>query len=84
MVWDDVLPVDQSGPFCTVCGDEMTWDECYAIDCQDGMVDLYDDDPMMYDEGDTEPCSTCQGDGGWWFCFRAGEHDQQAVRSAKP
>ena len=55
---------------CPVCGCEMSeWEECWQIGCDDGWIsDLYESDPLWYDEDDVEMCDVCQGKGGWWVC----------------
>lgn len=58
---------------CPRCGGDVEWQECEEIDCDDGQVSLYEEDPLWYDEGDTEPCQTCDGQGGWWHCVNTRE-----------
>lgn len=56
-------------PRCSHCGGDMEWVECE--ECDDGETPLgllHDLDPLWYDEDDTEPCETCEGEGGWWRC----------------
>jgi hypothetical protein len=55
-------------PRCDVCGNPLDWEDCYEIDCEDGQVDLYEEDAINFNPGETEPCTTCLGEGGWWFC----------------
>lgn len=58
----------EQAPLCPSCGYRMEWQECEEYGCEDGRVSLYDDDPLWYDEDDTEPCQICAGAGGWWRC----------------
>lgn len=53
-------------PACPKCGWDLIWEDCGA--CEDGQVDVYDEDPLWFDPGDTEDCAQCGGDGGWWCC----------------
>ena len=71
--WDGVVEVDeieQEYELCPICGAEKSeWEECWQIGCEDGWItDLYESDPMWYDEDDIEMCGECQGKGGWWIC----------------
>jgi len=54
---------------CEACGGEGHTPEGY----------LYEQDPLWYDEDDTEPCEICNGEGGWWRCGgncdENGQHD---------
>ncbi len=54
-------------PTCDKCGGGLEWDDC-TNGCDEGYFDLYDEDPVYYDEHDVEPCQICQGQGGWWLC----------------
>jgi hypothetical protein len=53
---------------CPDCGDEMDWADCVAFDCEEGLVDAYEDDPINEEPGTLVPCSQCDGQGGWWVC----------------
>lgn len=59
-------------PVCKICGSSMAWEDCG--ECDDGFIDLYDEDPIFYDEDETEVCEMCKGNGGWWFCPNAKNH----------
>ena len=54
-------------PCCPRCGMELDWTDCDACGGE-GEFDAYEDDPMWYDPGDTEPCHQCGGLGGWYIC----------------
>jgi len=71
--------MDEGDPSeCPVCGGYAIYYECW--DCGgDGYRELYDDDPLWYDEDDTETCSTCNGDGHWWVCKSACAEKEQAA-----
>lgn len=60
---DDYEPGD-----CPKCGGYALYYHCYEIGCDDGVIDVYDDDPINNDPGDDETCSVCNGKGGWWVC----------------
>ncbi len=63
--------------FCTKCGDPLEWVDC--PDCGgDGVREVYEEDPLWYDPGDTEPCNPCLGQGGWWECPNAARHFREA------
>jgi len=53
---------------CPKCGGYALYYRCHEIGCDDGVIDVYDDDPINNDPGDTETCETCQGKGAWWVC----------------
>jgi DnaJ-class molecular chaperone len=59
--------------YCKHCGQPMDWIECDQCGGE-GFFDserLTEEDPQWYDEDDTEDCSDCNGNGGWWHCFNA-------------
>lgn len=58
---------DAGLPVCPDCGWDAVWADCNECGGA-GELEVYDDDPMWYEPGDTEPCYQCGGDGGWWFC----------------
>ena len=60
-------------PVCSVCGIPMEWQDCWN-GCDDGLFSPYDEDPLWYDEDDTEVCDICEGKGGWWVCPNAENH----------
>ena len=63
--------------FCLVCGAPLEWEDC--CDCGgDGYREVYEEDPLWYDPGDTKPCFLCDGQGGWWTCPNAKQHYQEA------
>lgn len=46
----------------------MDWSDC--ANCGgEGETELYELDPLWYDEDDVEDCDWCQGSGGYWACF---------------
>jgi hypothetical protein len=72
----DVAP-GCDGPMCS-CGCEMEHTRCDA--CEDGFTapgELYEMDPLWYDEDDSEPCHQCNGRGGWWWCPACVEREEQ-------
>lgn len=59
------------GPYCPHCGQELEYERCDAIGCEDGWIDsdtLMEEDPLWYGPDDTERCDQCDGKGGWWWC----------------
>ena len=61
---------EPSGPFCPDCGADLDWEECDQCG-GDGYLDwerLQEEDPLWFQPGDTEPCTECDGKGGWWLC----------------
>lgn len=63
--YDDVWELT---PCCEKCGNEMDWADCYQIDCEDGQVDVGEQDCINYAPGTYVKCDTCEGKGGWWYC----------------
>ena len=61
--------VEVSGPSkCKECGDLMEWIDCWN-GCDEGWItDLYEQDPLWYDEDDMERCDVCNGKSGWYVC----------------
>lgn len=58
--------------YCPVCSAPMEWVDCDS--CQDGYINLYEKDPMWYDEADTEACEICMGRSGWQVCTNFKSH----------
>lgn len=46
------------------CDDFGDWIECWSCGGE-GFHELYDEDPLWYDEDDIETCEECAGAGGW-------------------
>lgn len=56
-------------PNCKSCGAGLVFEDCGI--CDDGYThpgELYEEDPLGYEEDDVQPCHQCGGDGGWWIC----------------
>jgi hypothetical protein len=63
---DDYYEDDYDFP-CPACNNPFTrWQHCN--ECDDGFIDLYDEDPLWYDPGDSEPCRECSGTGMLCWC----------------
>lgn len=60
-------------PFCSICGGPMVWESCWN-GCDDGYIDLYEEDPLWYDDDDIETCRICGGAGGYWQCLTPDRH----------
>jgi hypothetical protein len=59
---------------CARCGSSMYSEECGQ--CDDGLTpigELYEQDPLWYDEDAQEPCSQCGGEGSWMLCMSTAE-----------
>jgi hypothetical protein len=56
---------------CSRCGSSATFEECGACggEGETAPGELYEMDPLWYDEDDAEPCHQCGGRGGWWVCL---------------
>lgn len=52
---------------CEHCEQELEWEDCDQCGGE-GTYDAYEDDPLWFDPGDTEPCAQCSGAGGWHWC----------------
>ena len=68
----------ETEPVCAVCGMCMEWEDCWN-GCEDGFFNLYEEDPLFYDEDDTEVCEICKGQGGYWVCPNAENHPKEEV-----
>ena len=60
---------------CARCGSSVTEEVCSWCggDGETQPGELYEEDPLWYDEDDTEPCHQCGGEGGWARCISAPE-----------
>lgn len=66
---DDEIELDEE--CCPKCGTQMYWRRC--DNCDDGWItDLYDEDPMWYDEDEIEICHECNGHGRHRWCLKCG------------
>ncbi len=69
---------------CPFCGhDEIHWRRCGALDCDDGFVDLYEDDPLWYNPGDIGMCQECHGTGTEQWCPKCGRDPREAKQLAE-
>lgn len=54
---------------CKKCGcSPIHWRRCTEMYCDDGTIDLYEEDPQWFDPGDMERCQTCHGTGIERWC----------------
>jgi hypothetical protein len=61
-----VEPADDHA--CEKCGSTKFWVDCWN-GCDEGWItDLYEQDPLWYDEDDMERCDICRGKAGWYVC----------------
>jgi hypothetical protein len=63
-----MLPDDDSSPLCPTCGCDLEWEECDELGCEDGELDAFDLDAIVYEPGDTKDCPRCGGRGGAYWC----------------
>jgi len=79
---DDDIEIDDEA--CPHCGAATTLSApCAAMGCEDGFVDMHAyDDPLWYDEGETEACGECFGTGRLHWCKSCG-FDFQDPRNRK-
>lgn len=63
---------------CPVCGSTMYWEPCDQCGGE-GFREVYEEDPLWYDEGDTKTCDWCDGAGGHWFCLNFKNHPETAA-----
>jgi hypothetical protein len=72
-----------NGPYCKVCGWELEREICAECDGE-GWRECYEDDPLWYDEDDTEPCTWCDGRGGYWVCANYDNHPETPTLPVLP
>lgn len=60
---------------CPKCQSEMRTRECNDCGGEGFRDDLYEEDPLWYDEDDTEPCHTCAQKGHETWCGECGWDD---------
>lgn len=76
---DDHYEDDYEYP-CPYCGNPFTrWQDCTVFGCDDGYIDLYDEDPLWYDEGDFKVCTECRGTGIMMWCPNCGKDPRNHV-----
>lgn len=73
----DLKHHSEAEPFCSICGGLMAWEPCWN-GCDEGYIDLYEEDPLFYDEDDCELCQICEGRGGYWVCMSSDKHGEPA------
>jgi hypothetical protein len=56
---------------CARCGSSVTRVDCWKCggEGESAPGELYEQDPLWYDEDDTETCDVCGGTGGWLRCL---------------
>jgi hypothetical protein len=72
------IDIDDLCPRCKCC--TTYTEECY--DCGGlGYHEMFEEDPLWYDEDDIQTCSTCQGKCYFTFCLGGcnehGQHSQE-------
>lgn len=58
---------------CARCGSSMDSAPCSSCG-GDGYHELYDEDPLFYDPGDTSTCDQCYGEGYFAFCMSSSKY----------
>jgi len=54
---------------CTHCQHSPTLHrDCDAIDCDNGLVSLYEEDPVNFSPNEFQICRDCRGFGSMWWC----------------
>lgn len=48
--------------------------------CDDGLIDMYDEDPICFSPGEMERCGECDGTGIQRWCPKCGEDYWEAIR----
>lgn len=67
---DDVQREDL---ICPKCGaEDVYFQRCTALDCDDGQVSLYEEDPINFGPDETERCQMCKGRGLLRWCAKCG------------
>jgi hypothetical protein len=57
---------------CARCGGMCEFIDCWN-GCEDGYLNLYEQDPLWYDDEYDTPCDICNATGGWWTCCNGDE-----------
>lgn len=60
---------------CARCGSSLGWEECSACGGEGATSpgELYEQDPLWYDEDDCENCHQCGGQGSFPSCLSGSE-----------
>jgi DnaJ-class molecular chaperone len=53
---------------CPRCGGQLATRDCEDCGGEGYNDDLYEEDPLWYDENEFEKCSHCKGDGIFFWC----------------
>ena len=71
---DYIEPDNENAPYvCPICLCERDFVDCWECGGE-GFVDLYEEDPIMFDPGEIARCPECKGRGGWHECPCAEDH----------
>lgn len=65
---DDINLTDED---CPKCGNALATRRCGTCG-GDGFIDLYEEDPIWYDDGDLGECEDCRGHGDHCWCQKCG------------
>lgn len=60
---------------CARCGSSLGFASCDSCAGEGWTApgELFEENPLWYDEEDTMPCPSCYGFGGWHFCLSSPE-----------
>ena len=69
-------------PRCKCCSQD--WIECWDCGGEGYHDDMWESDPLWYDQDDIETCDICDGKGGWKGCLgncdNNGKHVEEAPK----
>lgn len=69
------------GDDCPRCSHYTDYRDCYIVGCEDGLISMYEEDPIFYYQDDYEKCTNCNGMGFEHWCPNCG-WDAAAVSQA--
>lgn len=65
---------ERSNKACPKCNWAPThFRNCSELDCEEGVVDLYEQDAIVYQPGETAICTECKGTGTVAWCPNCGQ-----------
>lgn len=64
--------IELADGYCPMCSSPLYTRRCGAPGCDDGWMDMYESDPIWYDQGDADRCLDCGGRGRFVWCRECG------------